>query len=137
MRLSTRARYGTRMMVYLAEHYNEGPIQIRDIAKHQNISVKYLEQLIIPLKKANFIKSIRGAKGGYMLAISPDKIRVGDIVRTLEGHMSLTPCVDDPSSCDRITTCLTRSIWQAATAAINEKLDAIRLSDMVKQKENK
>ena len=89
MKLSTRSRYGTRMMLDLAQRYDDGPVQIGDIAKRQDISVKYLEQLIIPLKKAKYVTSVRGPKGGHMLAKSPEKITVGEIVELLEGGTSL------------------------------------------------
>ena len=85
MKLSTRSRYGTRMVLDLAKRFNEGPVRIRDISEREGISVKYLEQLVIPLKQANFIKSIRGPKGGHMLARSPEEITVGDVVKALEG----------------------------------------------------
>ena len=85
MKLSTRSRYGTRLMLDMAEHYNEGPIQLGVIAKRQNIPVKYLEQIIIPLKKANYVKSVRGNRGGHMLAKPPDAISVGEIVDLMEG----------------------------------------------------
>ncbi len=93
MKLSTRSRYGTRMMLDLAQHYDEGPVQIGNVSKRENISVKYLEQLIIPLKKANFIKSVRGPKGGHMLAKPPEAITVGEIVRVLEGGINLSSCI--------------------------------------------
>ena len=87
MKLSTRSRYGTRMMLDLAQHYKDGPVQIGQIAKRQDISVKYLEQLIIPLKKVNFIKSTRGPKGGHMLAKSPKEITIGQIDEVLKDMM--------------------------------------------------
>ena len=101
MKLSTRSRYGTRMMLDLAQHYNEGPVQIGQIAQRQDISVKYLEQLVIPLKKASFIKSVRGPKGGHMLAKGPDEITVGQIVDVLEGGMQLSVCLGDAEICER------------------------------------
>ena len=131
MKLSTRGRYGTRMMLDLAQHQDKGPVQIGDIAKRQDISVKYLEQLIIPLKKANFIKSVRGPRGGHMLAVSPEKITVGEIVRILEGGIDLTDCIGNPDICDRSENCVTRKIWAAATGAMFDKLNAITLAKMI------
>ena len=93
MKLSTRSRYGTRMMLDLAQRYNRGPVQIGQIAKRQDISVKYLEQLVIPLKKAKFIESVRGPKGGHMLAKGPREITVGQVVEVLEGDMHLSVCL--------------------------------------------
>ena len=132
MKLSTRSRYGTRMMLDLAQHYGESPIQIGEIARRQDISVKYLEQLIIPLKKADYIKSVRGPKGGHMLAKPPEEISVGEIVELLEGGINLTNCIENPDTCDRSETCLTRGIWETATKAMHQKLNSITLSDMVK-----
>jgi len=133
MKLSTRSRYGTRLMVDLAEHYDEGPIQIKDIAKRQDISAKYLEQLIIPLKKTHHIRSIRGPKGGHMLARSPQEITVGEIVKVLEGDISLVHCLKKPGSCNRIDICPTRDIWKNATEAMFNELNAVTLSELIKQ----
>ena len=96
MKLSTRSRYGTRMLVDMAQHYNEGPIQVGDIAKRQAISVKYLEQIIIPLKRAGYLKSIRGPKGGHVLARRPEEITVGEIVAVLERGTALVECAEKP-----------------------------------------
>lgn len=131
MKLSTRSRYGTRMMVDLAQHYDNGPIQIGDIAKRQGISVKYLEQLIIPLKKANFIKSVRGPKGGHTLARPPQKITVGEIVKVLEGGIDLSSCIENTDVCNRSSSCLTRGVWEEATKAMHDKLNSITLSKMI------
>lgn len=132
MKLSTRSRYGTRMMLDMAQHCNEGPVQIGDIARRQGISVKYLEQLIIPLKKANYVKSVRGPKGGHMLAKSPEQITVGEIVNLLEAGINLTDCIENPDTCNRSSSCLTRAIWQEATKAMYDKLNSITLSEMIK-----
>ena len=132
MKLSTRSRYGTRLMVDLAQHYNEGPVRLSDISGRQDISVKYLEQLIIPLKKNSLVRSTRGPKGGHMLASPPETITVADIVKVLEGRLDLTKCIEDPSSCERSATCLTRSLWEKATKAMICELEAITLEDMVK-----
>jgi Rrf2 family iron-sulfur cluster assembly transcriptional regulator len=133
MKLSTRSRYGTRMMLDLAQHSDEAPIQISDIARRQNISVKYLEQLIIPLKKANFIKSVRGPKGGHMLAKSPEKITIGQIVKVLEGETNLTRCIENPGVCRRAKDCPTRDIWGKATRAMYNELDSVTLSEMLQR----
>ena len=133
MKLSTRSRYGTRMMLDLAQHYDEGPVQIRNVSKRENISVKYLEQLIIPLKKANFIKSVRGPKGGHMLAKPPEAITVGEIVRVLEGGINLSSCIENPEVCDRTSDCLTRGLWEETTKAMYEKLNSATLSKMINE----
>jgi len=119
-------------MVDLAQHYNEGPVRLSDISRRQDISVKYLEQLIIPLKKNSFVRSVRGPKGGHMLALPPETITAADIVRVLERRLDLTRCIEDPSSCERSSTCLTRGLWEKATKAMICELEAITLEDMVK-----
>ncbi|NLI81229.1 MAG: Rrf2 family transcriptional regulator [Deltaproteobacteria bacterium] len=133
MKLSTRSRYGTRLILDMAQHYDEGPIQIGLIAKRQNIPVKYLEQIIIPLKKAQFVKSFRGYRGGHMLAKPPGEITVGEIVRVLEKGLRLTTCVENPELCERSETCLTRFLWKEATDAIHERLNAITFADLLKK----
>jgi Rrf2 family protein len=136
MKLSTRSRYGTRMMVDLAQHYDKGPVQIGDIAKRQDISVKYLEQLIIPLKKADYIRSVRGPKGGHMLTRPPEEITVGEIVKILEGGIDLSGCIENPNSCERTERCLTRGVWEEATKAMYEKLNSTTLSKMIEAGKN-
>jgi Rrf2 family protein len=120
------------MMLDMAQRYDQGPIQIGEIAKRQDISVKYLEQLIIPLKHANYVDSVRGPKGGHMLAKSPDKITVGEIVDVLEGGINLTECVENPKVCDKSKDCLTRNLWEEATKAMHDKLNAVTLAEMVR-----
>ncbi|MCP4666313.1 MAG: Rrf2 family transcriptional regulator [Deltaproteobacteria bacterium] len=133
MKLSTRSRYGARLMVDLAEHYDEGPIQMGDIAKRQGISVKYLEQLIIPLKKSNFIQSVRGPKGGHMLARPPEKINLGEIVKVLEGGIDLADCIEKPQECSRSGKCVTRGVWEEATKAMYDKLNSITLHQIIEE----
>jgi Rrf2 family protein len=124
------------MMLDLAQHYDEGPVQIRNVSKRENISVKYLEQLIIPLKKANFIKSVRGPKGGHMLAKPPEAITIGEIVRVLEGGINLSSCIENPEVCDRTSDCLTRGLWEETTKAMYEKLNSATLSKMINEGSN-
>jgi Rrf2 family protein len=124
------------MMLDLAQRYKKGPVQIGEIAKRQDISVKYLEQLIIPLKKANFIESIRGPKGGHMLAKSPKEISIGQIVEVLEGGIDITACVGDSKTCERSTECLIRETWIEATKAMYEKLYSVSLSQIIKTKKH-
>ena len=131
MKLSTRSRYGTRMMLALARQLDNGPIQISDIAKKEKLSVKYLEQLILPLKQAGFINSFRGPKGGHVLAKPPQDISIGDIVRVLEGSLCLTECCDNPKLCPKARECSTRNLWQEATRAMYDKLDSVTLRQMV------
>lgn len=118
-------------MLDLAEHYKKGPVQLGEIARRQEISVKFLEQLIIPLKRAKFIKSFRGPKGGHILAKPPSKITIGDIVRILEGDSGLCRCIGSPDSCHRSPNCVTRNIWKMAGDALYDKLDAFTLQELV------
>jgi Rrf2 family transcriptional regulator, iron-sulfur cluster assembly transcription factor len=132
MKLSTRSRYGTRLMLELAGHYQQGPMHLSTIALQQGISVKYLEQIIIPLKKAAYIKSVRGPKGGHTLAKPPSEITIGEIVALLEEGASLAECSYNPKVCARSPTCSTRSLWQVAAQAMFDKLNSITLADVLK-----
>ncbi len=133
MQLTTRSRYGLRMLLDIALHGDDGPVRIQDIAKRRNISVKYLEQLIRALKKAGFINSKRGPKGGHALAVPADQIRVGDVVRALEARPELTECVGNPDTCIISGDCVTRQIWAKATESIFRELDAICVADLMVQ----
>ncbi len=130
MRLSTRSRYGTRLMLDMAQHYDQGPIQLGDIARRQEISVKYLEQIIIPLKKANYVKSVRGPKGGHYLAIPPEEITLGGIIMVLDDGPTLVECGEHAEICSRSETCVTRHIWREISQVILEKLESITLADL-------
>jgi Rrf2 family iron-sulfur cluster assembly transcriptional regulator len=131
MKISTRGRYGTRMMLDLAAHHDQGPTPLREIANRQDLSVKYLEQLIIPLKAAGYIRSVRGARGGYTLARKPDKISVGQIIKVLEGGLSLVDCVEDPRICEREKNCPTRDIWLRMSERLMEELASLTLRDVL------
>jgi len=136
MKLSTRSRYGTRLMIDIARNSNNGPVRIHDIAKRQDISVKYLEQLIIPLKKVEYIKSVRGPKGGHLLGKPKGEITVGGIVRVLEKDTGLVPCVETADTCNMSDACVTRNLWLKATAAVYDILDSVTLSDLVQGNDN-
>ncbi|MGE5839270.1 MAG: RrF2 family transcriptional regulator [Deltaproteobacteria bacterium] len=114
MKLSTRGRYGTRLMLELATQYGNGPISVSDISRNQKIPVKYLEQLIIPLKKAELITSVRGPKGGHMLAKDPHEINLWEILRRLESKFTFVDCLSDESSCENVPTCPIRPVWGKA-----------------------
>ncbi|MEW6386341.1 MAG: Rrf2 family transcriptional regulator [Thermodesulfobacteriota bacterium] len=133
MKLSTRSRYGTRLMLDMAQHYQNGPIQLGDIAKRQDVSVKYLEQIIIPLKKAHYIESVRGPKGGHILTKPPEEITVAEIVALLEEGTSLVECTEHAEVCSRSHTCPTRLIWKEASEAMFDKLKSITLADLVQK----
>jgi len=133
MRISTRGRYGTRLMVDLARHYADGPVPLAEIAKRQNLSVKYLEHLIILLKGKGLIRSFRGRRGGYMLARRPEEISVGEIVETLEGKLSVVDCALEPALCYRADLCPTRDIWVGMTAVLKKELFSLSLEDIIYQ----
>lgn len=134
MKLSTKTRYGTRLMLDMAQHYGQGAIQLGEIANRQNISLKYLEQIIRPLKKANYVKSFRGAKGGHMLAKPPEEISVGEVVAVLEGGKTLVRCENNPAYCERVDTCLTRYLWLEAADAMFQRLSSVTFADLLEMK---
>jgi len=111
----------------LAHTYRKDPVSVGDISARQGISVKFVEQVIRPLKKAGFIHSIRGPKGGYCLAKKPDQINVGQIVRLLETHSDLSGCIAKPENCTRSDECRVRQVWANATKALYDYLDSITL----------
>jgi Rrf2 family protein len=131
MKLSTKTRYGTRLILDLARHYGKTPVPVGDISKRQDISVKYLEQIIRPLKKAHLVVSTRGPKGGHSLAKAPSDISLGEIVRVLQSSDVLAECVSEPEKCFRSTDCCVRIAWQDATEALYEKLNSITITDLL------
>ena len=137
MRLSTKGRYGARAMLDLALNSGEGPILLRDIARRQEVSEKYLEHSITALRKAGLVRSIRGARGGYVLAKSPAQTRLSEIMQVLEGSMAPVECVDDPQVCQRAQLCVTRDIWAEMKEAIDNILESITLQDMVERQNRK
>jgi Rrf2 family protein len=137
MKLSTKIRYGARAMLELACHYGEGPIELKEIAKSQDISIKYLEQVIIPLRTAGLVKSARGSKGGYSLAKPPSEICLFDVVETLEGPLYLVDCIKDPKLCKRSLSCVTRDIWSEVSEALHRILKSITLDEMVRRRMEK
>jgi len=133
MKLSTKGRYGVRLMLDLALHEGKGPVLLRDIAQRQEISEKYLWQLINPLKAAGMIKSLRGAHGGYMLGQKATDINLKQILTILEGSLCLVDCVDNPTSCDRAPTCISRDVWASATKGFHDILTSMTLEKMVEE----
>ena len=137
MRLTTKSRYGTRLILDIALHAQTSPVRLREISKRQNISFKYLEKLIRMLKKAGFVKSMRGPYGGYMLAKPMKDISVGDIVRVLEGSNAITDCTESDDNicgkCTRAGKCLTQYIWAETSKAMFEKLDSFRIDELLQR----
>ena len=131
MKLTTRVRYATMSLLDLALHQGEGPVQLKDIARRQEISRQYLEQLIGPLITGGLIKSIRGAKGGLWLARKPHEIKLSRVIELLEGGITLVECVTNPTACARSGTCATRDIWCDMKNAVDGVLEATSLQDLV------
>ncbi len=130
MKLSTRGRYAVRAMVDLAQNCGNEPVVLSAVARRQEISEQYLEHLMGPLKVAGLVKSSRGASGGFTLAKEPKFIKVGDIIRAVEGSTALVDCVDDSASCSRAIDCLTRRIWVKAKEAMDGVFDSFSLQDL-------
>ncbi len=137
LRLSTKGRYGTRVMLELALNYGKGHMLLKDIAKKQDISVGYLEQIMPSLKAAGFIISSRGAHGGYILARPPEEITLSEIVTSLEGSISLVECINSPEVCDRTDFCVTRDLWDEVSENIDSTLRSKNLQDLVNKHKNK
>lgn len=132
MKISTKGRYALRMMVDLAQHSNEGFISLKDIAERQNISKKYLEQIVPLLNKSGVLRTNRGYQGGYMLAQPPEKYTVGNILRITEGNLSVVSCLEqEPNLCQRQNECMTLYIWQGLNDVIAKYLDSITIQDIV------
>ena len=136
MRLSTRTRYGIRAMLELAQNVGRGPLQLKIIARRQDISVKYLDHLMAILKSAGFIRSIRGSRGGYMLAKAPEQIKLSDVFNCLEGPVVTVECTENENYCARAADCVTRQVWVQLQEAIKNVLQSITLRDLVDRTKN-
>jgi Rrf2 family cysteine metabolism transcriptional repressor len=133
MKLSTRGRYATRLMLDLSIHYGEGPIFLKDIAQRQDISEKYLGQIIIPLKNAGLVNSTRGARGGYTLAKKPGEISLKAVLETVEGDLSLVDCVSNPDICPKSKSCINREVWVKLSDDMIHTLESITLADLIEK----
>ena len=129
MKISTKGRYALRLMLDIAEHGEDGPVSLRDVAKRQGISDKYLEQIIAVLNKAQYVKSIRGAQGGYILTKPVEEYTVGMILRVTEGSLAPVACVEE-QECERIDDCVMAQVWQKINTAVCEVVDSITLADL-------
>ena len=139
IRLSTRGRYGTRLMLNLARHYGNGndAVILKNISEDERISIRYLEQIIIPLKINRLVKSIRGAGGGYTLARKPEDIRLSEILHALEGNCCLVECIEDETYCEFTESCPTFDIWKNATELLKGYFESITLRDVMTMAEKK
>ena len=131
MKISTKGRYAMCVMLDLAEHYKEGPVALKDIAARQNISKKYLEQIVSLLNRPDFLKTIRGSQGGYMLARTPDKYTVAEILKLSEGSLAPIPNLDDPSEAAAAADAQLLPIWQGLYDVVNNYLEGVTLQDIL------
>jgi len=137
MKISTRARYGTRALLDLALHSGDRPVPLKDIAQRQQISLTYLEHLVTPLIAAGIVRSKRGSGGGISLTRPPQEIRLSEIIHLLEGSMAPVECINDPNFCPRSDLCFTRDVWGELEKAINNVLESITLQDLVEGQKRK
>lgn len=132
MRISTKGRYAVRLMLDLATNYSGEPIRLKDVAKRQDVSDKYLEQIISTLNKAGYVRSVRGPMGGYSLQRPPEEYTIGMILRLTEGSLAPVECVEETlSDCNRAESCVTRILWKKLNDAINDVVDHITLEDLL------
>lgn len=137
MKISTKGRYAMRMMIDLGQHRAEGYIALKDIAERQNISKKYLEQIVPLLNKAELLRTNRGYQGGYALAKAPEKYTVGEILRVTEGSLAPVSCLQyDENDCTRKADCATLPIWEGLYRTITDYLDGITLADIIDKSDN-
>ncbi|MDD8014306.1 MAG: Rrf2 family transcriptional regulator [Acidobacteriota bacterium] len=139
IKLSTKGRYGTRLMLNLAlrSKTDKEAVILKDISREEEISIRYLEQIIIPLKINKLVKSIRGAGGGYILAKPPDRIPLLEILEALEGPISLADCLEDQDYCGRMPFCATYEVWKGGTDVLKNYFAALTLQDLVDSSEKK
>lgn len=131
MKLSTRTRYGVRAVLELAERHKEGPVQLRVIGERQDISVKYLEQIMAILKSGGLVRTIRGPRGGYILAKSPKQIKLSEVFDCLEGPLTIVECVDDEDYCGRSADCVARWLWGRVQQAVRGVLESVTVQDLI------
>ena len=137
LRISTKGRYGTKALLDLAMCYGKGPVHVRDLAKSQRVSERYLEQVLILLKVAGLVRSIRGAHGGFILARPPSEISLAEIIGAMEGSVSLVECVDHPEVCTRSAACVSRDVWGEVKKAVTDVLESVTLRDLVERQKEK
>ena len=137
MKISTKGRYALRLMLDLAMNGENNVVRIKDIAERQQISDKYLEQIISVLNKAGYVRSTRGPQGGYSLRKAPEEYTVGDILRLTEGSLAPVACVEEEGICEREVDCVTVEVWKRLNQAISDVVDHITLADLVALQEEK
>ncbi len=133
MKISAKGRYALRVMLDIAKHSDGKYVPVREISERQDITVKYMEQIVSLLSKAGYLKSLRGSGGGYKLAKNPDEYSTGEILRAIEGSLAPVACIEDsPNQCQRCRKCLTLPFWEGFDKIINDYVDNIKLSDLLK-----
>jgi len=137
MKLSTRARYGTRVLLELALRWGEGPVLLKDIAQTQEVPLPYLQQLIGPLVKTGIIKTTRGIRGGISLLKPPNEVRLSEVVQLLEGSIAPVACVNNPKLYPRSDLCVTHDIWVEVKKAMDRVLESTTFEDLVKRQREK
>lgn len=135
MKISTKGRYALRMIVDLALNQNDNFISLKDIAERQNISKKYLEQIVPMLNSTGILRTNRGNKGGYMLAKSAHELTVGDVLRATEGTLAPVACLEfEPNTCTRVNECSTLFVWEGLYKAVSDYLDNVTIQDIIDRK---
>ncbi|MEW6191805.1 MAG: Rrf2 family transcriptional regulator [Bacillota bacterium] len=137
MKLSTRVRYGVRALMDIAEHSPAGPVSLKDVARRQGISEQYLEQLVLLLKGAGLVRSVRGAHGGFFLSRRASDIRISEVVEILGGTIALMDCLHDQEVCLRADCCAVRDMWQEANEAFRNVLASLTLVDLLQRQQKK
>lgn len=130
MKLSTRARYGVRALADIAGQESEGPIQLKDIASRQEISLKYLEQIFAQLRAAGLVRGLRGPRGGYFLGKPPQSMTIREVVEALDGSLALVDCVDDKNACKRSKGCSARALWTQISDGLRQSLSSFSIADV-------
>ena len=133
MKISTKGRYGLRLMTDLAVYHDQGLIPLKEIAARQEISEKYLEQIMMQLNRSGLVRSVRGAQGGYMLAKTPEDITVGAVLRVLEGSLCPVDCVAGAGDCPRMARCATIGVWTRLKEAVESVVDHTTLADLAEE----
>ena len=133
MKISTKGRYALRLMLDLAIHSEGSAVPLRDVAQRQEISDKYLEQIVTQLSRAGLVRSVRGAGGGYLLTRTPEGYTVGEILRVLEGSLAPVSCADGVGCCERDDRCVTVEVWREIQAAVDGVVDHLTLADLVRR----
>jgi Rrf2 family protein len=133
MKVSTKGDYGVRALVELAHHYGEGPVQSAEIASRQEVPEPYLDQLLTNLRRAGFIRSVRGPQGGHALIRDPREVRLSEVMQALEGSLAPIACVDDPAACTRSGGCVQREVWERVRDATFDILQGVSIADLAEK----